>query len=44
MHILRYMDEIRPVEDIKEISEATPAKIDSKELELGQLLGTKSQF
>ena len=38
MHILRYMDEIRPVEDIKEISEATPAKIDNKELELGQLL------
>ena len=34
MHILRYMDEIRPVEDIKEISEATPAKIDNKELEL----------
>ena len=32
------MDEIRPVEDIKEISEATPTKIDSKELELGQLL------
>jgi DNA end-binding protein Ku len=38
MHILRYIDEIRPVEDIKEISEATPAKIDNKELELGQLL------
>ena len=29
---------VRPVEDIKEISEATPAKIDNKELELGQLL------
>jgi DNA end-binding protein Ku len=38
MHILRYMDEIRPVEDIKEISEATSAKVDSKEMELGQLL------
>lgn len=38
MHILRYIDEIRPVEDIKEISEATLAKIDNKELELGQLL------
>jgi DNA end-binding protein Ku len=38
MHILRYIEEIRPVEDIKEISEATPAKIDNKELELGQLL------
>jgi DNA end-binding protein Ku len=38
MHTLRYMDEIRPVEDIKEISEATPTKIDSKEMELGQLL------
>ena len=38
MHILRYMEEIRPVEYIKEISEATPAKIDNKELELGQLL------
>ena len=38
MHILHYMDEIRPVDQIKEISESTPAKIDSKEMELGQLL------
>jgi DNA end-binding protein Ku len=38
MHILHYMDEIRPVDQIKEISESTPAKIDGKEMELGQLL------
>jgi DNA end-binding protein Ku len=38
MHILYYMDEIKPVEQIKEISETSPSKIESKELELGQLL------
>jgi hypothetical protein len=27
------MDEVRPVEDIKEISEATPAIVNSKEME-----------
>jgi DNA end-binding protein Ku len=38
MHILHYMDEIKPVEQIKEISETSPSKIESKELELGQVL------
>ena len=38
MHTLHYMDEIKPVEDIKEISETKVAEIDKNEMSLGKLL------
>ncbi|MGH9976838.1 MAG: Ku protein [Nitrososphaeraceae archaeon] len=38
MHTLHYMDEIKPVEDIKEISETKVPEIDKNELSLGKLL------
>jgi DNA end-binding protein Ku len=38
MHTLHYMDEIKPVEDIKEISEAKVPEIDKNEMSLGKLL------
>jgi DNA end-binding protein Ku len=38
MHILHYLDEIKPVEDIKEISETKVPEIDKNEMSLGKLL------
>jgi DNA end-binding protein Ku len=38
MHTLHYIDEIKPVEDIKEISETKVPEIDKNELSLGKLL------
>jgi DNA end-binding protein Ku len=38
MHTLHYLDEIKPVEDIKEISEAKVPEIDKNEMSLGKLL------
>ncbi len=38
MHTLHYMDEIKPVEDIKEISETKVPEIDKNEMSLGKLL------
>jgi DNA end-binding protein Ku len=38
MHTLHYLDEIRPVEDIKEISETKVPEIDKNEMALGKLL------
>lgn len=38
MHTLHYLDEIRPVEEIKEISETKVPEIDKNEMELGKLL------
>jgi DNA end-binding protein Ku len=38
MHTLHYMDEIKPVEDIREISEAKVPEIDKNEMSLGKLL------
>jgi DNA end-binding protein Ku len=38
LHTLHYMDEIKPVEDIKEISEAKVPEIDKNEMSLGKLL------
>src|SRR5919197_5802229 len=40
MHILHYLDEIRPMDEIKELTEAASAKIklDEKELQLGKML------
>jgi DNA end-binding protein Ku len=38
LHTLHYMDEIKPVEDIKEISEAKVPEIEKNEMELGKLL------
>jgi DNA end-binding protein Ku len=38
MHTLHYMDEIKPVEDIKEISEAKVPEIDKNEMSMGKLL------
>lgn len=38
LHTLYYVNEIKPVEDIKEISETKVPPIDANELELGELL------
>ena len=38
LHTLHYLDEIRPVEDIKEISETKVPEIDKNEMSLGKLL------
>ena len=38
LHTLHYISEIRPLEDIKEISESKVPAIDEKERSLGQLL------
>jgi DNA end-binding protein Ku len=38
MHTLHYLDEIKPVEDIKEISETKVPEIDKNEMSLGKLL------
>ncbi|HZD35124.1 MAG TPA: Ku protein [Nitrososphaeraceae archaeon] len=38
MHTLHYIDEIKPVEDVKEISEAKAPEIDKDEISLGKLL------
>lgn len=38
LHTLHYISEIRPLEDIKEISETKVPQIDEKESSLGQLL------
>jgi DNA end-binding protein Ku len=38
MHTLHYLDEIKPVEDIKEISEAKVPEIDKNEMSLSKLL------
>jgi Ku protein len=38
MHTLHYIDEIKPVDDIKEISEIKVPEIDKNELSLGKLL------
>jgi DNA end-binding protein Ku len=38
LHTLHYLDEIRPVEDIKEISETKVPEIDKNEMALGKLL------
>ena len=38
MHTLHYIDEIKPVEDIKEISETKVPEIDKNEMSLGKLL------
>jgi DNA end-binding protein Ku len=38
MHTLHYLDEIKPVEDIKEISEIKVPEIDKNEMSLGKLL------
>jgi DNA end-binding protein Ku len=38
MHTLYYLDEIKPVEDIKEISETKVPEIDKNEMSLGKLL------
>lgn len=38
LHTLHYISEIRPLEDIKEISETKVPHIDEKESSLGQLL------
>ena len=38
MHTLHYLDEIRPVEEIKEISETKVPEIDKNEMSLGKLL------
>jgi DNA end-binding protein Ku len=38
MHTLHYIDDIKPVEDIKEISETKVPEIDKNELSLGKLL------
>jgi DNA end-binding protein Ku len=38
MHTLHYIDEIKPVEEIKEISETRVPEIDKNELSLGKLL------
>lgn len=38
MHTLHYIDEIKPVEDIKEISETKVPEIDKNEISLGKVL------
>jgi len=40
MHVLHYLDEIRPIDEIKELSDVASAKVrlDDKELQLGKLL------
>jgi DNA end-binding protein Ku len=38
MHTLYYLDEIKPVEDIKEISETKVPESDKNEMSLGKLL------
>ena len=38
MHLLHYLDEIRPVDEISELKELRRANVDNKELSLGKLL------
>jgi DNA end-binding protein Ku len=38
MHILHYLDEIRPADEIPELKNIQKASLDSKELSLGKLL------
>jgi len=38
MHLLHYIDEIRPVDEISELKELQRANVDNKELSLGKLL------
>jgi DNA end-binding protein Ku len=38
MHQLRYIDEIKPVNEIQEMPDASQPKIDNKELSLGKTL------
>jgi DNA end-binding protein Ku len=38
MHQLRYIDEIKPVNEIEEMPDASQPKIDNKELSLGKTL------
>jgi DNA end-binding protein Ku len=38
MHILHYLDEIRPVDEIDELKNIERASLDSKELSLGKML------
>src|SRR4029078_1093739 len=41
MHILKYLDEIRPVDEIPEIAQSKQSKLDPQEISLGQLLVQK---
>ncbi|HMH10400.1 MAG TPA: Ku protein [Candidatus Nitrosopolaris rasttigaisensis] len=38
MHLLHYLDEIRPVDEISELKELQRANVDTKELSLGKML------
>ena len=38
MHLLHYLDDIRPVDEISELKDLQRAPLDSKELSLGKLL------
>ena len=38
MHLLHYLDDIRPVDEISELKDLQRAALDSKELSLGKLL------
>jgi DNA end-binding protein Ku len=38
MHLLHYIDEIRPVDEISELKELQRTNVDNKELSLGKLL------
>jgi DNA end-binding protein Ku len=38
MHLLYYMDDIRPVDEISELKDLQRAAVDNKELSLGKLL------
>ncbi|MGB7955228.1 MAG: hypothetical protein WCF23_14715 [Candidatus Nitrosopolaris sp.] len=38
MHLLHYLDEIRPVDEISELKELQRANVDNKELSLGKML------
>ncbi len=41
MHILKYLDEIRPVDEIPELAKSKPTKLDPQEISLGQPLVQK---
>jgi len=38
MHLIHYLDEIRPVDEIEELKDIQRASLDSKELSLGKML------
>jgi DNA end-binding protein Ku len=38
MHLVHYLDEIRPVDEIDELKDIQRASLDSKELSLGKML------